>query len=100
MESHVENMEHTESKLALERVLADLKSLAHDAEDLIKATASDLSEKAKEARSRVSATLERARNTCSELQERSAATTRAVTKRADTVIRGHPYESLARIFHT
>ena len=48
MESHFPNMDHTHSRLARERVMADLKALAGDAEALIRATADDASDKAKE----------------------------------------------------
>ena len=45
METHFENLVQAHSEMARERVLRDLKTLAHDAEDLLKATADDLSEK-------------------------------------------------------
>lgn len=98
METHFNDIEHAHSTLARERVLADLRTLAHDAEDLLKATAGDLSEKAKEARQRVTAALERAKGTCENLQEQTLASARAAAKRADTVIRGHPYESIGVAF--
>jgi ElaB/YqjD/DUF883 family membrane-anchored ribosome-binding protein len=94
METHFENMEHVHSTLARERVMADLKSLAHDAEDLLKATAGDVSEKAREVRSRVTAALERAKATCEDMREKTATTAKATVKKADTAIRTHPYESL------
>ena len=98
METHFENMEHAHTTLARERVMADLKSLVRDSEDLLKATAGDMSEKAKEVRSRISAALERAKETCAHLQEQGAATARAAAKKADTVIRDHPYESIGVAF--
>ena len=94
METHFNEMEHAHSTLARERVLGDLKALARDAEDLLKATAGDVSEKAKEARQRVTAALERARGTCENLQEQTLASARAAARKADTVIRDHPYESI------
>lgn len=98
METHFENLEHAHSTLARQRVMADLKSLVHDSEDLLKATAGDVSEKVKETRARVSAALERAKATCEDLQEETASTARAAAKKADTVIRTHPYESLGVVF--
>ena len=98
METHYENMEHAHTTHARERVMADLKSLVRDSEDLLKSTADDVSEKAREARSRVTAALERARSTCNEMQEQTAATAKAAAKKADTVIREHPYESLGIAF--
>jgi ElaB/YqjD/DUF883 family membrane-anchored ribosome-binding protein len=57
METHFPAMDNVQSRLARERVLADLKTLTSDAEELLKATAADLSDKAKEARARVAAAL-------------------------------------------
>ena len=98
METHFGNMEQAQSTLARERVMADLKLLVRDSEDLLKATASDVSEKAKEARSRITAALERAKESCANMQEQTAATARAVAKKADTVVRAHPYESIGVAF--
>jgi ElaB/YqjD/DUF883 family membrane-anchored ribosome-binding protein len=98
METHFENMEHAHSTLARQRVMADLKSLVRDSEDLLKATAGDVSEKAKEARARISSALERAKETCEKLQEQTAASAQAAAKKADEVIRTHPYESIGVAF--
>jgi ElaB/YqjD/DUF883 family membrane-anchored ribosome-binding protein len=100
METHFAGMEQEQAQtnLARERVLADLRSLAQDSEALLKATAGDMSEKAKEARLRLSAALERAKATCDEMQEHALATAKAAAKKADTVIREHPYESIGAAF--
>ena len=94
METHFENLVQAHSVMARERVLRDLKTLARDAEDLLKATASDLSEKAGGARERLAGALKRAKTTCAELQEQTIASAKAAAKRADAVIRDHPYESI------
>ncbi len=83
---------------ARERVLADLQALTRDTEELIKATAGDVSEKAKEARTRVAAALERAKASCVHMQEQTVATAKAAAKKADLVIRDHPYESIGVAF--
>lgn len=98
METNYEAIEKAHSALARERVMEDLQTLARDAEDLLKATAGDASEKAKEARSRVSAALERAKETCVQVQEQTVASAKAAAKKADMVIREHPYESLGVAF--
>ncbi len=98
METNYEQLEGAHSVIARERVVADLKTLARDAEDLLKATANDLSEKGKELRARLAQTLERAKATCSGLQERTAASARAAARQADTAIRTHPYESVGVAF--
>ena len=98
METHFENLEQAHSHAARERVLADLRALAHDSEELLKATAGDVSEKAKEARSRLSAALSRTKATIEELQSQAIAGARVAAKKADTVIREHPYESIGVAF--
>lgn len=98
METHFNEIEQAHSTLARERVLADLRTLARDSEDLLKATAGDVSEKAKEARQRVLMALEKARATCDDMQEETMARARAAAKKADTVIRDHPYESIGISF--
>jgi ElaB/YqjD/DUF883 family membrane-anchored ribosome-binding protein len=98
METHFENLEQAQSAIARERVLADLRTLAHDSEELLKATAGDVSEKAKEARSRLAAALARSKSTVEELQSQALAGAKAAAKKADTVIREHPYESLGVAF--
>jgi ElaB/YqjD/DUF883 family membrane-anchored ribosome-binding protein len=98
METNYDAIEQAHSAIARERVMADLKTLTRDAEDLLKATAGDVSEKAKEARSRVAAALERAKATYTQLQEQTVAKARAAAKQADVVIREHPYESIGVAF--
>jgi ElaB/YqjD/DUF883 family membrane-anchored ribosome-binding protein len=98
METHFSTMEHPHSRLARERVMADLKTLAADAEELLKATAGDLSDKAKDARVRVSAALDRAKASYEEIQDQGIESARAAAAKADETIRAHPYESLGIAF--
>ena len=98
METHFENLVQAHSVMARERVLRDLKTLARDAEDLLKATAGDLSEKTKKARAHLTGVLKRAKKTGAELEELSVASTKAAAKRADDVIRDHPYEAIGVAF--
>jgi ElaB/YqjD/DUF883 family membrane-anchored ribosome-binding protein len=98
METNYEAIEQAQSAIARERIRADLENLTRDAENLLKATAGDVSEKAKDARTRVAAALERAKATCVHLQEQTVATAKAAAKKADTVIRDHPYESIGVAF--
>jgi ElaB/YqjD/DUF883 family membrane-anchored ribosome-binding protein len=94
VETNYKALEKAHSAVTRERVATDLKTLARDAEDLLKATAGDASEKARDARERLGAALERAKATCADLQEQTV----AVAKRADTAIRHHPYESIGVAF--
>ncbi len=98
METNYETIEKAHSTLARERVMADLHALTRDAESLLKATAGDVSDKAKEARTRVTEALERAKSTYANLQQQTFASAKAAAKRADTVIRDHPYETIGVAF--
>jgi ElaB/YqjD/DUF883 family membrane-anchored ribosome-binding protein len=94
METHFENLEQAHSRVARDRVLADLRTLVHDSEELLKATAGDVSEKARETRARLSAALERTKSTITDLQQQAAAGVKEAAKKTDAVIREHPYESI------
>lgn len=98
METHFANLEQAQSLIARERVLDDLRVLVRDAENLLKATAGEVGEKGKELRARLASALERAKATCSELQAQTLASARAAARRADVVIRHHPYESIGVAF--
>ena len=98
METYYGQMEQQHNTLARERVLADLRALSHDAENLLKVTASDVSDKAKEARSRLAAALERAKSTCNGMQEQTLAVAKNAVRKADNVVRTHPYESIGVAF--
>jgi ElaB/YqjD/DUF883 family membrane-anchored ribosome-binding protein len=98
METHFPTMEQNQSRLARERVMDDLKTLASDAEEFLRATAGDASDKAKEARARMTAALDRAKATYEEIQEQSIESAKAAMKQADETIRAHPYQSLGVAF--
>ena len=98
METSYETIEKSHSAIARQRVLADLQTLARDAEDLLKATAGDVSERAKEARTRLGVALERAKGTCEHLQEQTVASAKAAVQKADGVIREHPYQAIGIAF--
>jgi ElaB/YqjD/DUF883 family membrane-anchored ribosome-binding protein len=76
--------------MTTDRVVRDLKMLVRDAEELVEATAQDVSERAQEARNRLRKALTSARESCDALQDKAIAGAKA----ADTVIRGHPYQSI------
>ncbi len=98
METHFGELTSARRIRAGERVRTDLKALARDAEDLLKATAGDVSDKANEARERLRAAVERARTVCTEVEERTVATARAAAHQTDAVVRSHPYESIGVAF--
>lgn len=89
METHFPHPDETRSQLASERVMADLRTLASDAESLLKA---------KEARTLLKAALEKARSTYDGLQTQSFVSVKAALRKADDTVRTHPYESIGIAF--
>lgn len=77
-----------------DRLLDGLKSLARDAEDLIKATTETASDRATHARARLTDTLDRALETCQELQHQGVRSARTAVRKADRTVRRHPYGSI------
>jgi ElaB/YqjD/DUF883 family membrane-anchored ribosome-binding protein len=78
----------------IEKLVADLKTLSHDAEAVLAATAGQAGEKVNELRGRLSSTLESAKATYRRLEERTI----AGAKVADKTIREHPYETAGVAF--
>ena len=77
-----------------EKLMADLRVVVRDAEELLRATAGDMSEKAKESRARLSASLDSAKDACRRLEDKAIEGARA----ADGVIRDHPYQTIGIAF--
>ena len=78
----------------MEKLMADLKTVTHDAEAILQATAGQAGDKMSELRARLSAALDSARATCRRLEEKTVAGAKA----ADKTIREHPYESIGAAF--
>ena len=77
-----------------EQIVHDLKNVARDAEDLIKATAGEISEKTRDARARLATALESAKESCERWEEKAM----AGAKVTDQAIRKHPYEAIGLAF--
>jgi len=77
-----------------EQIVKDLKAVARDAEELVRATAGEVSEKARDARARLSAAVEKAKLNCQQWEEKALQGAKAT----DKVIREHPYESIGVAF--
>ena len=92
METHFATLE--EERVDRAKLVADVKVVMHDLEEMIKATAGDMSDKAREMRARLNASLASARAACGRLEEKAVAGARAT----DKVIRDHPYESIGVAF--
>lgn len=82
------------ANISTDRLVSDLKNVARDTEELLKASAGEVGEKAHEARTRLTAALENARAACLRLEEKAVAGARA----ADKVVREHPYQSIGIAF--
>ena len=82
------------NEVSTEKLVSDLKSVARDTEELLKASAGEVSEKAREARARLMLAVERAKESCERLQEKAMAGAKAT----DKTIREHPYQSIGVAF--
>ena len=98
METHFPHMEPSRTRLASDRVLGDLKTLADDADALLRATAQDAGEKAKEIRARLAIAIDKAKSTCDEMRVQGFASAKAAAQKTDDTIRAHPYESMGVAF--
>ena len=85
METYFKNMTGDEG--TKQRLVKDLITLVHDAEDLVKATGGDIADRSKK---ELMEALERVKASCKRLEEQAATSLRA----ADRAIRQHPYESM------
>jgi len=98
METSNETTANAHGLTGRDQIMTDLKTLARDAENLLKATAEDASERAKEARARLQSALDGAKSTFQIIEDQGIETAKATAKKADTVIRDHPYESIGVAF--
>jgi ElaB/YqjD/DUF883 family membrane-anchored ribosome-binding protein len=80
--------------ISAERLVADMKLVMRDAEDLLKATADEVGTKTKEAGVQLTETLRDAREKYSELEAKAIEGAKA----ADKTIRRHPYQSIGVAF--
>ena len=94
MEPNLEATTGVEEGITRDKLISDLKTVAHDAEELLKATAGDLGEKTKEARERLEAALGRAKETYRVVQDKAYAGARAT----DECIRANPYPAIGAAF--
>jgi ElaB/YqjD/DUF883 family membrane-anchored ribosome-binding protein len=82
------------NEASMGKLLEDLRTLQHDAEALLHATAGQTGEKLQEVRERLAATVESAKASYQRLEEKAV----AGAKVADKTIRDHPYESIGIAF--
>ena|SRR5882724_2755030 len=83
-----------EIEASTERLLEDLKTIVHDGQELLQASANDLSHRAVAARKRLAAAIAIANETRQKLQRQA----RAGFETTDQLVREHPYQSLGLVF--
>lgn len=94
MDTDYDAMKRESEEVNREKLVNDFKTVARDAEELLRVTAGELGEKAKEARARLSATLERAKGSYQTLEQRAMLGAQAT----DKTIREHPYQFMGLAF--
>ena len=77
-----------------EKLVQDIKTLIHDAEELIKTTADGMGETAKQARDQLTNAVDATKQSLESFEERATEGAKA----ADRMIRDHPYESIGIAF--
>lgn len=82
------------SDLSAEKLVADLKRIVADSEELLSATENAADDQASEVRERLAKALDAARRTCRQLEEKAVDGAKA----ADRSIREHPYQSIGAAF--
>jgi ElaB/YqjD/DUF883 family membrane-anchored ribosome-binding protein len=98
METYYPEIAQAHPRMARERVLADLKILARDSEDLLIASANDASDRVKAARARVTQTLERISGLIGGIQGQALTAAQAATKGSGIIIRNHLPEFVGAAF--
>jgi ElaB/YqjD/DUF883 family membrane-anchored ribosome-binding protein len=83
---------------ARERLLADFKAIAADAEALLHATQDDMSEKARETRARLASAIDKAKASYQDVKAEGFAAAEEALSKADRTIRAHPYEAIGIAF--
>lgn len=79
----------------MDKLKDDVRTLATDMEQLLKATASQTGQHVAQVRARAEESLKAARVRIAEAQESALAKTRAAGKATDEYIRGNPWQALA-----
>ena len=77
-----------------DKLMADLRLVVADAEELLRSTAGEASEGAAELRSKVQATLARARDSLADAQEAAISKAKAAGRVADDYVHDNPWRSI------
>jgi ElaB/YqjD/DUF883 family membrane-anchored ribosome-binding protein len=87
-------LDERNSHAARERLFADFKTVAVDAEALLHATKDDLSDKARETRARLASALDKAKANFQDVKEEGLGIAEKTLTKTDRTIRAHPYEAI------
>jgi ElaB/YqjD/DUF883 family membrane-anchored ribosome-binding protein len=79
------------SETNTERLLEDLHTVIHDAEELLRTTAGQAGEHIAQARAKAEASLQSARSLLAALGDSAAARARNAARSADSYVRGNPW---------
>lgn len=82
------------SDVTKEKLVADLKVVVSDAEELLKITAGQAGEKAAELRARIESRLLEAKHSLAEAQEAVVAKAKQVGRATDDYVHDHPWKSV------
>lgn len=93
METCFQNIEDA-TQVNRQKVAEDLRTLIHDAEELLKTGVADAGGRTAEIKARLQSSVEKAKATARQLENKAI----AGAKEADRVIRAHPYESIGVAF--
>jgi len=77
-----------------DRLLADLRGVIADAEELLNTTAGEVGAKGAEARSRIQAKLQQAKGSLLELQDSALAKAKAAGHEADEFVHDNPWKAI------
>lgn len=85
----------TEAQVTRDRLIEDFKTVMHDAEELLKATANQTGEKIGGVRARAEESLREARRKLGEMESNLIGRTKAAAKATDQLVHDNPWQSIA-----
>jgi ElaB/YqjD/DUF883 family membrane-anchored ribosome-binding protein len=81
-------------RVTTDKLMADLKVLATDTEELLKATASQTGQQVAQVRAKAEESLKAAKARVAELQDAALAKTRAAGRATDDYVRANPWQAI------
>lgn len=84
----------TSTEVTTDQLVADLKTVMHDAEALLKATSAQTGEKIQEARARAEESLRQAKVRLTEIEQEALKRAREVADATEEYVRENPWQSV------